>query len=979
MEERMRKAGLYGAATLLTLISITLANAQNTPANAPVPINGPGSTLSQTPRKSTPHSPHLPYGLQLMARFDLLPTLRDTKCVQDSSYDRTGGNGDANNFLKRDGNKVILSDIRGPGCIYRFWSANAAGHLKIYFDGENAPRIDCPMQDLFLGKVAPFVQPIVGHRSGGWYSFFPMPFARGCRIEVTDPGPMYYHVEYQLFPDGAPVRTFTPQLSSEDAAALDTILQQWRHLGDSPYVEAPDQSVNGGIPLPAGQTRTVAELHGAGEIRRLAMKIAPADRNTLRQTVLRVYWDGAAKPGIEAPLGDFFGVGFGDQRFAALPDAMTDKGYVCYWPMPYGRSARIEIANLGKTDLSQATWDVGYRKLRRMPPDVGYFHAQWHRQTTVAGEHFHILQTSGRGHYVGEHTDMQGDRGIGFLEGDEKFYIDGETFPSIYGTGTEDFYTGGWYFDEGPFNLAYHGCTVKSDEQSRVAAYRYQIQDCVPFQHDIKVDIEHGGTNDYPGADYSCVAYWYQDSRSHEWSPIDPAQLTPAHYRIGGALEAEDLAWTGGMTKILADDGLSVEASGGKVMELIGPTGGTDPSQSTFTLHVDHDDVYTLHFAELVRPDSPASIKIIEHDPATSKRTGTTEIGHDNVDHEDRVDYSYPSYLKQGDYPLTLETPSDHTRYLDYVRLEPAPHLKGVIEGENLVGRAIISEGSTIQQAYGAQVNLEYGNQVEKALSGLGMMTASLPNAGATLKLPISVSSDGDYELELGLAIVNSKIWPGSAPALTARFDDIDLPGTLDLPALPVSDGNAPDFRVQRVRVGRLTGVKNGEHTLTLTKAGGGNRLNLDYIRLQRSRYPNTLEAESLKVLDAKDGEATTQEMTGFGPGWSGDAQFWFLGQKAGAEATLELPVAVTGKYHLAAYYTTARDYGICQVLVDGQPVGPPTDCYTPNVLAKSKTDLGDLDLTAGAHRITFRAVDKNPASSNYLLGVDAIALEPVR
>ena len=137
----------------------------------------------------------------------------------------------------------------------------------------------------------------------------------------------------------------------------------------------------------------------------------------------------------------------------------------------------------------------------------------------MTGEHFHILQTKGRGLYVGEHTDMQGDHGIGFLEGDEKLTTDNDTFPSIHGTGTEDFYTGGWYFDEGPFNLAYHGCTVKSDDYSRISAYRYQIQDCVPFQRTLKVDIEHGGTNDYPGADYACVAFWYSDP-DHDWSPM---------------------------------------------------------------------------------------------------------------------------------------------------------------------------------------------------------------------------------------------------------------------------------------------------------------------------------------------------------------------------------------------------------------------------------------------------------------------------
>jgi hypothetical protein len=961
----MRKRGLPGVATLFALLSITSAGGQQGP-----PVNGPGSTLSQTPRAAVPHAPRLPYGLQLMARFDLLPTLRDTKCVQDSSYDRSGGNGDANNFLRREGNKAILSDIRGPGCIYRFWSANAAGHLRIYFDGESAPRIDCPMQDLFLGKVEPFVQPVVGHRSGGWYCFFPMPFAKGCRIEVTDPGPMYYHVEYQLFPDGAPIRTFTSKLSAEDAAALKTVLQQWDHLGESPYSAAVDSQVAAEAAVPAGQTKSVALLQGAGEIRNLSMKLRPADRNTLRQTVLRVYWDGADKPGIEAPLGDFFGVGFGDQRFAALPDAMTDKGYVCHWPMPYGRSARIEVANTGKTDLTAISWSIGYCKLKKMPPNVGYFHAQWHRQTTVAGEHFHILQTTGRGHYVGEHTDMQGDRGIWFLEGDEKLYVDGETFPSIYGTGTEDFYTGGWYFDEGPFNLAYHGCTVKSDELSRVSAYRYQIQDCVPFQHDIKVDIEHGGMNDYPGADYSCVAYWYQDSPSHDWSPIDPAQLTPAHFKVEGAHEAEDLTWSGGANQMISDDALPVEASGGKVIALTGPALESSAGQPTFTLHVDRDDVYQVHIAELVLPDSPPSLTLDWPGKADAQPPLTLNRP---ADRKERMDYVVPLHLKPGDNTFTLRTPPGTKRYVDYVRLEPAQHLKGVVEAESLMERAEVSAGSMIGRADGLPVGLAYGQKVLDALSGAGMLVWYAPGQDASLKLPLTVAADGDYEMELGAVMLSA------GPKLKVRFDDADLPAPADLSGLKPAGPNPPDFRVQRVRIARLTSVKKGEHTLTLTNQGGESTLRLDYIRLQRSRYPNTVEAESLKILDAKDGEATQQEMTGFGPGWSGDAQFWFLGQKAGAEATLELPVAATGRYHLSAYYTTARDYAICQVLIDGQPVGPPTDCYTENVLAKGKTDLGDVDLTAGAHRITFRAVDKNPASSNYLLGVDAIGLEPIK
>ena len=153
----------------------------------------------------------------------------------------------------------------------------------------------------------------------------------------------------------------------------------------------------------------------------------------------------------------------------------------------------------------------------------------------------------------------------------------------------------------------------------------------------------------------------------------------------------------------------------------------------------------------------------------------------------------------------------------------------------------------------------------------------------------------------------------------------------------------------------------------------------LDYIRLLKARYPFSIEGESLKVLDHKDGDTSNQDMAGFGSDWSGNSQFWFTGNKAGAEATLELPVQTAGKFTLVVYFTTAKDYGIVQTLIDGNPVGDPVDCYTDGVKAKGRTVLGVLDMTAGPHRITFRSVDKNKAGTGYKIGVDAIGLEPVK
>jgi hypothetical protein len=950
-----RNADAGTSITLLCVLApvvaglVALRAAAQTPAK-PTPVDGPGSTYSQATRSPVPNSPALPYGLALMSRFDLLPTLRDTKCVMDSSYEHNGGNGDADHFLRKEGNKAILSDIRGPGCIYRFWSANAAGHLRIFFDGETTPTIDCPMQDLFLGKVAPFVAPLAAHKSGGWFSFFPMPFQKSCRIEVTDPGAMYYHVQYQLYPEGTPIKTFTKTLSAEDKQNLDKVVKQWNHLGDDPKERLPNVSKNRGkFSLQPGAVKAFSTIDGAGEITALRMKVTPASRLSLRQTVLRVYWDDAKKPGIEAPVGDFFGIGFGDRRYKALPAAMKDDGYVCYWPMPFGKHARFELANLGTEPLQEVAWSIDYNKLKTPRPNVGYFHAQWHRQTTATGEHYHILEATGRGLYVGEHTDMQGDHGIGFLEGDEKLYADHEVFPAIYGTGTEDFYTGGWYFDEGPFNWAYHGCTVKSDDFSRISAYRYQIQDCVPFQQSLKVDIEHGGVNDYPGADYASVAFWYLDAPSHDWSPIDPKQLTPTYLKANGILEAEALSWTGGTTRILPDALSPNEASGGRLTAITGAGGA-------FKFTAPADDYYRLSLSSLGQIDSPSEVKVrIDQMPTDAGRLSAPK-----PDGDGHSDTSALVKLSKGEHTATIDVPAGKTLYLDYIKLEPSKKERGVVEAESLAGRADTGGKETVTVA-----------PANVAFSGYSALRWNPKSTTSYLKLPVTVDKEGDFTLELGVGRL-----PNSA-RIAAQIDTMEPLATVE------TVDKATDGR-KNVRLGDNLHLTAGSHVLTLLYKGEdpaatSPTLLLDYVRLMKSRYPFSFEAEGLRVLDHKDGDAQTQEMAAFGHDWSGDAQFWLTGSKAGAEATLELPVQTAGKFTLVVYYTTAIDYGIVQTLIDGQPVGDPTDCFSQGVKARGRVVLGAVDLTAGPHRITFRAVDKNAAGTGYKIGVDAIGLEPIK
>ncbi|MBV9850649.1 MAG: DUF2961 domain-containing protein, partial [Armatimonadetes bacterium] len=181
-----------------------------------------------TPLKADP-APPVSVGALLRQESDLsaLPRLRDWTAHLQSSYDRTGGNGDAGNFVARDGRTVTLADVQGPGALVRLWSANPHGQFKIYVDDAPQPVVDVPFEKLFDGSTPPFAPPLAGPSSGGFYSYLPIPYARHCRVTVDDPGELYYHVGYVTYPAGTPVRAFALPLSSDDQAALTQAQAAW--------------------------------------------------------------------------------------------------------------------------------------------------------------------------------------------------------------------------------------------------------------------------------------------------------------------------------------------------------------------------------------------------------------------------------------------------------------------------------------------------------------------------------------------------------------------------------------------------------------------------------------------------------------------------------------------------------------------------------------------------------------------------------
>jgi hypothetical protein len=280
-----------------------------------------------------------------------------------------------------------------------------------------------------------------------------------------------------------------------------------------------------------GETLVLLDHRGAGVVRRWWLTIAPRNSQVLqRGLIVRAYWDDETEPSVEAPLSDFFGLGFGEWRdFVSAPLNMTSGGYNSYWPMPFRRRARITVENRTSAVVDRFYYNVDIEGVDRLPDDALYFHAQFRRATTRAGEAVTLLQARGRGHYAGTMLAMQprAGRSLWYLEGNERVFVDGDSAtPRVLGTGTEDYFSSGWYFDTGPYSAPYHGAPIKDTVSGRISAYRWHVEDPIPFEQRLDFTIEHGGTNDAPGTDYSSVAYWYQTHPHAPFPPL-PTDLTP--------------------------------------------------------------------------------------------------------------------------------------------------------------------------------------------------------------------------------------------------------------------------------------------------------------------------------------------------------------------------------------------------------------------------------------------------------------------
>ncbi|MFD2101250.1 glycoside hydrolase family 172 protein [Flagellimonas iocasae] len=283
--------------------------------------------------------------------------------------------------------------------------------------------------------------------------------------------------------------------------------------------------VSPSVKIAPGETFTLADINDEGAIQHIWM----TPTGNWRFSILRFYWDGEKEPSVEVPVGDFFGMGWGEYTpLNSLPITVNPgSAFNTYWPMPFRKNCRITMENIG-TEEMYLYYQIDYT-LTDVPDDAAYFHAQFRRSNPTEGALYTLIDgIKGKGHYVGTYMAWQVNNRGWWGEGEIKFYMDGDKkFPTIAGTGTEDYFLGSYNFENKrkreyeSYSTPYAGLHQiirpdgMYDSQQRFGLYRWHIQDPIRFDKELKVTIQDlGWRSDHrylqQKSDISSVVYWYQ-------------------------------------------------------------------------------------------------------------------------------------------------------------------------------------------------------------------------------------------------------------------------------------------------------------------------------------------------------------------------------------------------------------------------------------------------------------------------------------
>jgi hypothetical protein len=427
--------------------------------------------------------------------------------------------------------EYLICDVAGPGAIVRVWTAAIGGTLKVYLDDAEKPIFDGSAQEFLIhpyltyARTAGIKQDLfVGTYQQRNACYFPMPFARCCRMVWTGNKDQihFYQVQLRRYEPNANVKTFQPG----DMKTYESIIRgvaenlrdpqgKWRYTS-SRGLRSIETSIE------PGQRKEVLAIDGPGALEKLSLKLAAQDMDrALRQTILHIVCDDFPHGQVEAPLGDFFGAAPGINPFNSAPLTVDPDGTMtCRYVMPYQRSIKVILENRGSENIS-VTGSALPMSYRWLDESTMHFRARWRVDHDLIADPGNVqdlpyLLAQGAGRFVGatvmllNPNSVPSGGGNWWGEGDEKIFVNDDVRPSTFGTGSEDYYNYAWSSPD-IFLFPYCGQPRNDGPANRgfVTNQRFHVLDSLPFKQRFAFYMELFSHERTPGVSYARIAYHY--------------------------------------------------------------------------------------------------------------------------------------------------------------------------------------------------------------------------------------------------------------------------------------------------------------------------------------------------------------------------------------------------------------------------------------------------------------------------------------
>ena len=429
--------------------------------------------------------------------------------------------------------EYLICDIRQPGAIMRLWTAGLNGKIRLFLDNTEKPVFEGDAQDFFWKTTRIFAGKAVKPEYADMFrqfdaTYFPIPFSSSCRIEwMGDIAKIhFYHVGLRIYDPGVKINTFRISDFGDYVSKIEEVRSVLNNPGQNDTKEN-SKIEKGETEISDSAKKEIYYKKGTGAIEYFSVRISALDfENALRKSILTIFFDDSSVPQVEVPVGDFFGSAPGLNPYNSLPFTVQPDGtMICRFVMPFKKSVRIGIENYsgGKIKLERA---IRIEERKWEDGKTMHFRARWRIDHGLTASTFDsgrggvqdilYLMASGRGRIVGAAAFLYNPSnattswGNWWGEGDEKIFVDRDTFPSFFGTGSEDYFNYSWS-SSGIFSYPYCGQPRNDGPGNRgyVSNYRWHISDDIPFGDKIAFYMELGHHGIEPDFSYGRIVYYY--------------------------------------------------------------------------------------------------------------------------------------------------------------------------------------------------------------------------------------------------------------------------------------------------------------------------------------------------------------------------------------------------------------------------------------------------------------------------------------